>query len=149
MSDSNALRVVLDTNVLISAVLSRNGSPAMLTRSVVRNGQAVFSDQTFAEFKVSLWKPKFDRYITIEQRGSILRDFEATAFWVDVPSSVFDNQYSRDPKDDMFIHAAQAGNATFLVSGDDDLLSLNPVNGLAILSPRAALELLVTQFKLT
>lgn len=140
MTTVSSLRVVLDTNVLISGLLSQSGAPALLVRAVVRTGQAVFSDDTFAEFKSLIWRPKFDRFITIEQRNAVLSGFEATAYWVKVPLSLSANRYSRDLKDDMFVHAALAADAAYLVSGDDDLLCLNPIGSLPVLSPRAALD---------
>ncbi|MGS0758758.1 hypothetical protein ACVBEH_30860, partial [Roseateles sp. GG27B] len=48
--------------------------------------------------------------------------------------------YSRDPKDDPFIHAAIAAGVSRLVPGDDDLLCLHPLNLLHILSTRATLN---------
>ena len=140
MVSQTLLKVVIDTNVWISGLLSRTGPPALLTRKVVQDGRAVFSAQTFAELKERLWRPKFDRYVTIEQRGRFLSDIESSARWVEVPSNLATTTYSRDAADDMFVHAALAAHATWLVTGDDDLLCLPPMNGLQILSPRAALD---------
>lgn len=47
----------------------------------------------------------------------------------------------RDPKDDKFLELAVSGRATHIISGDTDLLTLNPFRGIAILPPRAFLEL--------
>ena len=136
------LRFVIDTNVFISALLNRDGPPALVTRQVTERGQAVFSKRTFAELRDRLWKPKFDRYITIEQRNRFIGDLEATVFWIDIPPTLAANRYSRDASDDMFIHAAFAANAICLVTGDSDLLCLHPIETLPILSPRAALDFL-------
>ena len=136
------LWVVIDTNVWISGLLSRNGPPALLTRKVVEDGQAVFTAQTFAELKDRLWRPKFDRYVTIEQRKKLLSDIESSALWVEVPTDIASTTYSRDVADDKFIHAALIAEATWLVTGDDDLLCLHPFGTLQILSPRAALDAL-------
>ena len=136
------LWVVIDTNVWISGLLSRNGPPALLTRKVVQDGQAVFTAQTFAELKDRLWRPKFDRYVTFEQRKKLLSDIESSALWVEVPTAIASTTYSRDLADDKFIHAALTAQATWLVTGDDDLLCLHPLGTLQILSPRAALDAL-------
>jgi putative PIN family toxin of toxin-antitoxin system len=74
------LRVVVDTHVWISAALSKAGSPALLVRYVLANGQPVFSASTFDELQTRLWKPKFDRYLSMELRKSILHDLSASAF---------------------------------------------------------------------
>jgi len=137
---SSLVNVVVDINVWISGLLSRTGPPAQLTRLVVQQGQPLFSAQTFAELKERLWRPKFDRFVTIEQRKRFLNDLESIALWVEVPASMAAIKYSRDAADDMFIHAALAGRATWLVTGDDDLLTLHPLGALQIISPRKALE---------
>ncbi len=139
---SHSLLVVIDTNVWISGLLSRTGPPALLTRKVVQDGQAVFTAQTFAELKDRLWRPKFDRYVTIEQRKNLLSDIESSALWVEVPPTTAAVTYCRDAADDMFIHAALTAQATWLLTGDDDLLCLHPLGTLQILLPRAALDLL-------
>ena len=71
--------VVLDTKVWLSAALSPQGIPAQVVRAVLLQGLAVFSDATYAELEQRIWKPKFDRYISIEARHAILRDARAAA----------------------------------------------------------------------
>jgi putative PIN family toxin of toxin-antitoxin system len=137
---------VIDTNVWISGLLTRTGSPAQLTRQVVRSGLPVFSAQTFAELKDRLWRPKFDRYVTIEQRKSLLADIDAIALWIEVPPSIAAKSFCRDAADDKFIHAAQAAGAGWLVSGDKGLdllvLAASPaLSGVRIISPADALAL--------
>ena len=78
-------RVVIDTNVWISGLLTKAGMPAQLTRQVVKYGQPVFTPDTFAELRQRLWLPKFDRYVTMENRKQLLHDIDAVAYWVDVP----------------------------------------------------------------
>src|SRR3546814_7515442 len=59
------------------------------------------------------------RYLTIEHRNQILHDFSAIAEWVEI-QEVSPPVRSRDPDDDMFVAAAIAGSARWLVSGDKD-----------------------------
>ncbi len=134
------LKVVIDTNVWISGLLTRTGTAALLTRHVVQEGQVVFTAQTFAELKDRLWRPKFDRYVTLEQRKKLLSDIESSGLWVEVPPVISATTFCRDVADDMFIHAAHAAQSSWLVTGDDDLLCLHPLAHLQILSPRAALD---------
>ncbi len=133
-------QVVVDTNVLLSAALSPRGTPAKLLDCLLVEGGLVFSETTFSELETRIWKPKFDRYITIERRQSLLREFNASAFWVEVPEAIADQAFSRDPDDDAFIHTAMSAEVSRLISGDDDLLCLHPLGPLHILSPRAALD---------
>ena len=69
--NSRGLVAVIDTNVWISGVLTRSGVPAQLVRQVVRLGHPVFSPETFAELKQRLWLPKFDRYVSMEDRRQL------------------------------------------------------------------------------
>ena len=136
--------VVIDTNVWISGLLTRSGAPARLTRQVVRTCQPVFSADTFAELNERLWRPKFDRYVTLEQRTALLRDIQSIALWVDVPPTTAAQTFCRDAADDKFIHAALAAPAAWLVTGDQDLLVLAervlPL-GVRIISPADAVAL--------
>lgn len=135
-------RVVVDTNVLLSAALSPNGAPAQLVDRLLAEAQIVLSEQTFAELKSRIWKPKFDRYVTMERRHSLLHDFNAVALWVDVPAQIASVSYSRDATDDAFTHVALAAGALRLVTGDDDLFCLDAIEGInvRIVTPRRALE---------
>jgi uncharacterized protein len=132
--------MVIDTNVWISAALSGAGAPALLLRRVLHGGVPVFSKATFAELEARLWKPKFDRYISLDARRAILRDANAAAHWVEVAADIASLTYCRDADDDKFIHAALAASATWLVTGDQDLLVLQSVQTVQILSPAAALQ---------
>jgi len=142
-------RAVVDTNVLISAALSRCSAPARIVGLLLRHATLVFSRPTFRELETRLWRPKFDRYLDIERRRLLLHDFEHAAYWVELPATPMP-AYSRDPDDDVFLHTAQHGGAQWLISGDKDLLELNAPTGLstpaatdwpfAILSPVQALE---------
>ena len=135
------LAAVLDTNVLISAALSARGAPAQVLNHVLIHGVLVFSPPTFAELETRLWKPKFDRYVSVDLRKRLLHDLNAAAHWVDLAEPIASGIYSRDSDDDKFIHTALTAGVPWLVSGDRDLLDLAPLNGLQILSPSQALQL--------
>lgn len=124
MTGGATVRVVIDTNVWISAALSAGGAPAQVVNKVLSDGIPVFSDATFEELAQRLWKPKFDRYLSLEIRRAILRDAKAVAEWVKPPLAITAITHCRDPDDDKFIHAALAAKATWLVSGGQDLLVL-------------------------
>lgn len=138
--------IVIDTNVIISAALSPDGVPAKLLAKVLTDHQLVFTSATFAELESRLWKPKFDRYINLEERKAVLHDMSAAAIWVDVPQEIADARYCRDADDDMFIHAAIAAKATLLITGDQDLLvlakNLSDRYSVLVSKPAAALDVL-------
>ncbi len=132
--------VVVDTNVLLSAALSPGGVPAMLVDRLLAVGKLAFSETTFAELDARIWQPKFDRYLPIERRRRIVLQAHAAAVWIDIPAELAQRAFSRDPDDDKFIALALAVQATRLITGDDDLLCLDPLGELRILTPRTALD---------
>ena len=127
---------VLDTNVLISAALSRQGSPYALVQQVLAHARLVFSEPTFEELRTRLYRPKFDRYISLDMRERVLRDLSACAMWVDIDGH---GAWSRDADDDKFIATALQVPGAILVSGDQDLLTAPALAGLRILTPAQAL----------
>lgn len=133
-------KVVVGTNVLLSAALAPRSVPAELVDRLLAESRLVFSQPTFAELESRIWKPKFDRYLPIERRREVLHALDACALWVDIPAEIGGQTYSRDVKDDPFVHAALAAGATRLISGDDDLLCLHPLGNLHIVTPRAAMD---------
>lgn len=132
-------RVVLDTNIWLSAAISKSGAPAQVVRRVLQMGIPVFSKATFAELEARIWKPKFDRYLSMETRRAILHDANAVAHWVDIPPDLAAQTYSRDPDDDKFIHTALAASAAWLVTGDQDLLVIETPMPVRILTAGEAL----------
>lgn len=139
-ADATSQRVVVDTNIWISAALTSEGVPALVARRVLARGIPVFTEATFAEIVDRLWRPKFDRYLSIELRRRILRDLSAVAFWTDVSDEIARQTFCRDPDDDKFIHAALSAGASWLVTGDKDLLDIKPPVELSILTPAQALK---------
>ena len=85
-----AERVVLDTNVLISAALTRTGPPRRMVDLVrADNGVLLLSDETFAELRHRILGSKFDRYVGSESRAAFVALLAAVAEWgrSPVPSS--------------------------------------------------------------
>lgn len=137
-----SLRLVIDTNVLISAALSAQGAPAAVLRLALAQHRLVFSQPTFDELRTRLYRPKFDRYISLESRERLLHDFNACADWVEIAEP---GHYCRDRDDDTFIETALAAKAVYLISGDKDLLEATTVpDGLQIFTAALALEKLRT-----
>ena len=126
------VRVVIDTNVLISYSLTPNGIAGKVSDYFIEHGLLLFSTETFAELETRLWRPKFDKYITLEQRKRILHDIDMIALWTEIAGKTC---YSRDPDDDKFIETAIAGQAHFLISGNSDLLDLGTIKDVPVLSP--------------
>ena len=134
-----SLKLVIDTNILISAALSSQGAPARLVRYALAQHRLVFSQPTFDELRSRIYRPKFDRYISLESRERLLHDFNACAHWVDIGEPAV---YCRDRDDDKFIETALVAQAPYLVSGDSDLLQVAGFDALKIISAQQALDVL-------
>lgn len=133
-------RVVLDTNVLISAALQPKGPPRAVIDAVrAAGGALVFSDESYEELRSRLARPKFDRYVSTEARERFIVQLQAASEWVAISGAVLG---CRDPDDDKLLETALAGDADCLVTGDKDLLVMSPYRNLPILEPRAFLAAL-------
>lgn len=132
-------RVVIDTNVLISAALDEESVPARARNHTVHHGQLIATDQTFAELVSRLLSPKFDRYVSRAARETLLQQIQPITEFVSVIQTI---RVCRDARDDMFLEAAVNGRADVIISGDKDLLALHPFAGIRIVTPAAYLSAL-------
>ena len=131
-------RFVLDTGVLVSAVLLPRSVPRQAMDFAFAHGIVLASADTVSELDEVLRRPKFNRYLREEERLLFLAAFIRDAKIVDVTERVAE---CRDPKDDRFLELAVSANAACIVSADSDLLVLNPFRGVAILTPQEFISL--------
>lgn len=139
LQESHFARVIVDSNVLISAALVPASVPARLVDLLLKHSRLLFTAHAFDELASRLWKPKFDRYIDFEDRSSLLQDLRNVADWIELPAALASQRFSRDVDDDAFVQLALAAECTRLISGDNDLLEMVWPVGLKILTPRDAL----------
>jgi uncharacterized protein len=132
------LRCVFDTNVLVSALLLPDSKPRKALDLALRKGKVLLSFSTLAELYEVLSRKQFRRYVDDEDVRSFLAALTREAQWVDVDVRI---TACRDSKDDKFLELAASGHATHIVTGDSDLLALNPFRGIQILPPHSFLEL--------
>jgi len=125
-------RIVADTNCLISRLSLPKSVPGQAVRQAVDQGILLVSETTLNELADVLARPKFDRYISLEDRQQFLRLLGRVAEFV---PAVYTVRECRDPKDDKFLEVALSGKADLILTGDADLLTLNPWREIAILSP--------------
>jgi uncharacterized protein len=130
-------RVVFDTNVIISGSLSTTSTPALALEKALRSGQLLASKATLRELFEKLLSARFDPYVARESREELLLRLAPVLEIVEVVQTI---HASRDPRDDKFLEAAVNGRADTLVTGDKDLLELDPFRGIAILTPAAYLD---------
>jgi putative PIN family toxin of toxin-antitoxin system len=115
------LRSVLDTNLIVSALLVSRTPPRKAFDRAADNGAILASPATFGELEDVLERRKFDRYVDLSKRREFLRLFASVIHWVQVSSTI---DASWAPKDNMFLELAADGKADYLVTGDHDLLAL-------------------------
>jgi len=133
------VRAVLDPNVLISAVLSRGGTPAIVLRAWLDGAyELVVSPALFAELERVLSYPKIAKRVSAGEARELVDMLRRQAELLDDPDSV-PAVRSPDPDDDYLICLAEAGTAV-LVSGDTDLHGLG--DHIPVYTPAAFLTLL-------
>jgi hypothetical protein len=134
------MRLILDTNILLSALLSPLGAPAKLLDAWERKTfTLVTSEALIAEFRDVASRPFFRARLhpsAVELLAAGLQDF--SFYCRDLPSGIV----APDPKDSYLLAMAQASQADFLVTGDKDLLSLRKHKSTRIITPAAMVEIL-------
>jgi putative PIN family toxin of toxin-antitoxin system len=134
----NKYRFVVDTNVLVSSIAFPNKLPSQALRKAISEGVLIFSQDTIAEFKDVLLRPKFDRYIGKRLREAFLVEIVTSALLV---NSSLCKVTCRGPKDQKFLDVVDSGDVDLLVSGDKDLLVLEKIGRCSIVSPAEFLQL--------
>ncbi|MBI4613801.1 MAG: putative toxin-antitoxin system toxin component, PIN family [Planctomycetes bacterium] len=138
------LRVVLDANVYVSALIQPAGPPGrILRRWVVENPfELVASRSILEELRQTIGEPRVRKRIAAsdEEIEAFLISMQVLSLWT--PGRLRDRWVPADPDDDIYVAAAREANAAFIVSGDHHLLELGAVEGTKIVSPRRFLEIL-------
>lgn len=136
------MRIVLDTNVVLSALFWR-GTPYQLLEAIRQrpNVQLYSSPALLAELASVLTRPSLAKRLTMVGRTprGVLADYVAAIELVEpieVPRVV-----PEDPDDDHVIATAVTAHADFIVSGDDDLLSLAAFQNIPIITAFRALRI--------
>jgi putative PIN family toxin of toxin-antitoxin system len=130
-------RFVFDTNTLVSAALRRHSLPRQALDLALAQGKLLVSELTVRELEEVLFRPKFDRYLSEQSRLLFLATLLSNVEAVEITEQVI---VCRDPTDDKFLDVAVNGSATYIVSGDKDLLALHPFRTISIVTPRAFLS---------
>ena len=125
------MKVVVDTNVFVSAVLKVNSLPFITVRWIDHHSGLLKSAVTEREILSVLTRPHIAA-VTIPTFRDDLAKMLARAELVTITERI---AACRDPKDDKFLELAVNGRADLIVSGDGDLLALNPFRGIPIVTP--------------
>jgi putative PIN family toxin of toxin-antitoxin system len=133
------LKIVLDTNVLVSGILSPHGPPAAVLRALLtERARLCFDERILSEYRDVLTRGKFafDRELVTE----LLSFLEAAGF--PVLAQPLDLAMP-DPADQMFIEVAVFSRADFLVTGNAKHFPKSARVGIAVVSPREFLDALL------
>jgi putative PIN family toxin of toxin-antitoxin system len=133
-------RLVIDTNVFVSGLITGSGAPAKILRAIRQNRAThVVSDPIVEEYLRVLDYPRIRKFKNISDEfiATIAAYLIYQTDRVELISSV---RMSRDPDDDVFLQTAIDGKATLLISGDKtDLLSLRAIGAIPIVTARDAI----------
>ena len=129
------MRAVLDTNVLVSAILSPTGPPDLILQAWRRGAfELITSAPLLMELRGVLGRPRIAKRLRRQpaEVATFLSDFSENALVVTPEEEL--HVVQRDPADNRVLEAAVAGKADFVVSGDEDLLALS-YEGVSIVTP--------------
>jgi putative PIN family toxin of toxin-antitoxin system len=138
-------RIVVDTNVLVSAVLNQHGSPALVIDAVLDGKFLLISSHAvLGEAKRVFSYPKLQKLlekngIDSKETDELLKKLaQITVF---VPGKTRISSIASDPSDNIFLSCAVEGQADFIISGDRHLTDLGEFQGIRIASPKEFLDL--------
>jgi uncharacterized protein len=131
------LRTVIDTGVLVSALMFPDSVPSRAFDMAKAHGDLLASEETIAELYDVIRRPKFDKYVSEFERIRFLSAMNRDAQCIELGAVVTD---CRDPKDNKFLELALSGRATHIITGDSDLLVLHPFRGITIVKPKVFLS---------
>jgi putative PIN family toxin of toxin-antitoxin system len=125
------MRIVIDTGVLISAAIKTQTVPSIAVYQAAQRGVLLKSTATEAELMDVIDRPYLARLIAPAARARLM-ELMGMAELVTVTEQFV---ACRDPKDDKFLELAVNGQADMIISGDGDLLVLNPFRDIPIITP--------------
>jgi len=135
---SKRCKIVLDTNVWVSALFWRGAPNQIFSLFTDQQIEVYFSDSTWAEWQTTVGRISHK----LNQEKAFLRLSQLIKKNSRFHSPNIKVGLCRDPKDNQFLDLGIDAQVDFLVSGDQDLLSLKKVKGLKIITPKQLLNLL-------
>lgn len=138
------MRIVLDTNVLVSALISGDGPPGRVLAAVKRGRlMLVTSEAQLAELRTVVGRERLRPYIRAEEAEDLIRNLAAIG---EVAGDLPTVSVSPDPDDNVILATAIAGQADLIVSGDKKhMLALGQVDGIPIVPAAEAADRLASR----
>jgi putative PIN family toxin of toxin-antitoxin system len=120
MAKNKSLRLVIDTNLWISFIISKKLNllePILLSK----NTKILFSSELVEELQATITKPKLKKYFSENALEEMLTVFDPYIDFITVKSTV---SICRDPNDNFLLALSKDGKANYLLTGDNDLLDI-------------------------
>ncbi len=140
------IRAVIDTNVFVSALLTKKqSSPFQLYKAFIEQKfLLITSPAILSEIEDVMNREKLIKLhmLSSKQRQGVMEQLYALCYLIQDSATGGKVIVERDPADDKFLHAAEKGHANAIVSGDRDLLELTEYKGIPILTAHEFLILL-------
>jgi putative PIN family toxin of toxin-antitoxin system len=118
--------------VIVSAALLAGSIPRQAFDKALDKGVILISVPVLLELAEVLGREKLNKYLLEEERMRFLVALLKETELVEVTEQITE---CRDARDNKFLELAVSGKADYIISGDDDLLVLNPFRGIPILTP--------------
>jgi|SRR3989338_7117016 len=135
------IKVVLDTNLVISAALSREGNPAKIFEMLLLGYMKNYTTQEIInEIKEVMERPKITKHLNKQDRFFMLTHFENNS--EKIKSTTHIKVVDKDPADDKFINCALTAKADYIISGDNHLLKLKTYENMRIINPATFLQII-------
>ena len=131
------MRVVLDTNVLVSALITEGRTAKLLQVLLEKNVELLLSKPILDEFVDVMSRPRLREYVGSEEIEDFMKLLLSVALIVEV-NSKFD--VTSDVADNIVLAVAHDGKANYIVSGDRHLLDLKNFKGIKIMNPAQMLR---------
>ena len=133
------MRIVLDTNILIAALITRDTPPDRLYQAWLRGEiEVITSAAQIAEIATVLRRPRLQKLIEPDEAAVLIENMDTRAVILNDPPPV---NLLPDPGDNPILAAAIAGKVELIVSGDKKhMLALGDADGIPIVTPRDALD---------
>lgn len=135
------MKVVLDTNTLISAAIAKGKPHKLLIKGISDEFTIVTSKPLLKELEEVIDRPKFK--LSMAEKGKFISTVKGTVELTEIKSDF--NAVKDDPDDNVIINTAYDGKANYIVSGDRDLLKLKEFEGIKVVTVSEMLKILKSE----
>ena len=138
------MKVVIDTNVVVSSAISSDGNPALIFEMLILEKIKNYTTlDIIEEVREVLQRPRIAKRLNRFQQEFILRAFEE--FSERIEPAVEFSEIIEDPDDNKFLECAFSASAEYIISGDEHLLKRKEFRGIEIVSPAEFVQLMNKQ----